>query len=93
MPTQADAISIDEQPTKKPPTTFQPFNLTKPKPKLIQEPEPMKREVKGNPVPAGLFKLTLADIEKEKIERRKKTINAIKADYEQNPKKRFDLAT
>jgi hypothetical protein len=32
----------------------------------------MAREVKSNPVPKGLFKKTLAEIEAEKEERRKK---------------------
>jgi hypothetical protein len=53
----------------------------------------MKREVKANPVPHGMFKLTLADIEQQKKERRQKTIEAVKAEYESNPKKVFDLAT
>jgi hypothetical protein len=30
----------------------------------------MKREVKANPVPGALYKLTLADIEQQKKERR-----------------------
>lgn len=53
----------------------------------------MKREVKANPVPHGMFKLTLADIEQQKKERRQKTIEAVKAEYESNPKKVFELAT
>ena len=63
---EADLLSVGgEAEAKKKITKFEPFNLTKPKPKLIQEPEPMKREVKANEVPKGLFtKLTLADIEK-----------------------------
>jgi hypothetical protein len=40
-----------------------------------------------------MFKLTLADIEQQKKERRQKTIEAVKAEYESNPKKVFDLAT
>jgi len=47
-----------------------PFNITKPKPKVIPQPEAIKREVKANPVPKNMFKKTLADIEKEKEERR-----------------------
>jgi hypothetical protein len=82
----------DQQAEKKV-TKIEPFNLTKPKPKLIQQPEPMKREVKANPVPSALYKLTLADIEQQKKERRQKTIDAIKQEYEQNPKKKFELAT
>ena len=54
---------LDDEPKKKEPTKQQPFNLTKPKPKKIPEPEPMKREVKANPVPKHIFKKTLEDIE------------------------------
>ena len=46
-----------------------PFNLTKPKPKMIPPPEQIKREVIAKPVPKGMFKKTLADIEAEKAER------------------------
>lgn len=45
-----------------------PFNLTKPKPKIIPPPEQLKREVKANPMP--IFKRSLADIQKEKDERK-----------------------
>lgn len=55
---------------KKPPTEQVPFNLTKPKPKMIPQPEVIKKEIKANPVPRNLFKKTLAEIEKEKEERR-----------------------
>lgn len=52
-------------------TEQKPFNLTKPKPKVIPQPEALPREVKSNPVPKNLFKKSLADIEKEKEERRR----------------------
>ena len=48
----------------------EPFNLTKPKPKMIPLPEAIKREVKANPVPKHLNKKSLADIEDEKKKRR-----------------------
>jgi len=35
----------------------------------------------------------LEDIEKEKEERRKAKTDAIRREYEENPKKRFELAT
>jgi hypothetical protein len=38
----------------------------------------MVREVKSNPVPKGLFKKTLAEIEKEKEERRKQKVDEVK---------------
>jgi hypothetical protein len=65
-------------------TVPQPFNLTKPKPKMIPLPEAIKREVKANPVPKNLNKKSLADIEDEKKKRRQATVEAIKKEYEDN---------
>lgn len=73
-------------------TRIEPFNLTRPKPKMIPPPEQIKREVKANPVPRAINKRTLADIEREKKERRQATINAIRSEYEANPKKAFNFA-
>ena len=81
-----------EEPPKKV-TEFVPFNITKPKPKMIPPPEQIKREIKAKPIPKGMFKKTLADIEGEKAERRQATVNAIKGDYDANVKKRFELKT
>jgi hypothetical protein len=75
------------------PTQQVPFNLTKVKPKVIPQPEPLKREVKSNPVPKNLFKKTMADMEKEKEERRKQKTDAVRANYENNEKKKFKLTT
>lgn len=86
-------VEEDEEVPKKKPTEFQPFNLTKPKPKMIPLPEAIKREVKANPVPKMLYKKTLAEIEAEKEARRHATVNAVKKEYEQNTKKPFELAT
>jgi hypothetical protein len=47
----------------KPVTVQKPFNLTKLRPKMIPVPDAIKREVVANPVPRGMFKKTLADIE------------------------------
>lgn len=71
---------------KKPVTVQQPFNLTKLRPKQIPVPDAIKREVVANPVPRGMFKKTLADIEAEKKERRQATINAVRGDYEGHTK-------
>jgi hypothetical protein len=54
----------------KPVTVPEPFNLTKPKPKMIPLPEAMKREVKAIPVPKNLNRKSLAEIEDEKKKRR-----------------------
>lgn len=65
------SIMEDQAPKKKEPTKPEPFKITKPKPKVIEKPEPLKREIKANPVPKNLYRKTLAEIEKEKQERRK----------------------
>ncbi len=70
-----------------------PFNLTKPKPKVIPQPEALLRETKANPVPKNLVKTSVVDVEKDKEERRKAKTEAIRKEYEDNSKKRFELAT
>ena len=60
---------------------------------MIPPPEQIKREIKAKPIPKNMFKKTLADIENDKLERRKATVNAIKGEYEGNQKKRFELHT
>lgn len=85
-------VGDDEQHVK-PVTVPEPFNLTKPKPKMIPLPEAMKREVKANPVPKNLNKKSLAEIEDDKKKRRQATIDAIRKEYENNEKQRFALAT
>jgi hypothetical protein len=83
----------DDDRPKKAPTQPKPFNLTKPKPKVIPSPEAMAREVKSNPVPKNLFKKTLAEIEAEKEDRRKKEAEAIRKSYQESEKQKFALAT
>ena len=58
--------------------------MTKPKPKMIPPPEQIKREIKARPMPKGMNKKTLADIEQDKKKRREATINAIRNEYEGN---------
>lgn len=53
----------------------------------------MPREVKSNPVPKGLFKKNLAEIEAEKEERRKKETESLKKAYVEGEKQKFPLAT
>jgi len=74
-------------------TAFEPFNLTKPKPKMIPAPEAIKKEIKARPLPKNLFKKTLADVEKDKKDRRLATVNAIRKEYEGSERQRFPLAT
>ena len=84
---------MDEEVPKKKPTGFEPFNLTKPKPKMIPMPEAIKREVKANPVDKRIYKKSLADIEAEKLARRLATVQAVQKEYEQSEKKPFVLTT
>lgn len=86
-----DILSGDAPPKKV--TEIQPFNLTKPKPKVIPYPQELPREHKANPVPKNLFKKNVIDIEKDKEDRRKAKTEAIRKEYEDNAQKRFELAT
>ena len=74
-------------------TVPEPFNLTKARPKMIPLPKVIKREVQANPVPLNQNRKMLADVEKEKQLRRIATTEAIRKEYESNPKKKFDLST
>jgi hypothetical protein len=60
---------------------------------VIPQPEALLRETKANPIPKNLFKKSLIDVEKDKEERRKAKTEAIRKEYEDNSKKRFELAT
>jgi hypothetical protein len=91
--TLAKTILEDSQMRKKTPTKQEPFKLTKPKLKVIEEPQPLKRELKANPVPKNLYRRTLAEIEKEKIERRKNQIDRVKNEYEHGKVQPFKLKT
>ena len=53
---------------------------------MILQPESMDKVVKANPVPHGMFKKTLDEIEKEKEVRRKEVQETIKKKYEDDPK-------
>ena len=44
-------------------------------------------------MPHHIFKKSLAEVEKEKEDRRKAKTEEIKKEYEENPKKRFELTT
>ena len=65
------------------------FNLTKTRPKMIPLPKVIKREVVANPVPKGLNRVSLADIENDKKMRRQATTEAIRREYENSNKQRF----
>ena len=84
---------IEEEGSVKKVTEPVPFNLTKPKPKKIPEPQAIAQQLSANPVPKHIFRKNLADVEKEKEERRKAKTEAIRQEYEENPKKQFELST
>lgn len=86
-----DLLSGDAPPKKV--TEMVPFNLTKPKPKVIPQPDALPREHKAKPVPKHLYGKSVVDIEKDKEDRRKAKTEAIRKEYEENVQKRFDLAT
>merc|ERR1719502_1087566 len=57
--------------TKKPTTKFCTRGMpSKPKPRLIPEPEAISRVIKAQPVPAHINKTSLEEVEREKAERR-----------------------
>lgn len=91
--TMAKTLMDDESTKKRTPTKQKPFNLTKPKPKVIEKPQPLKREVKANPVPKNLYRKSLAEIEKEKEERRQNFQNNIRKQYEGDKVQPFKLKT
>jgi hypothetical protein len=70
-----------------------PFNLTKLRPKMIPLPQVIKREVIAIPIPKNLNRVSLADVEAHKKQRRIATTDAIRKEYENNNKQRFALAT
>ena len=76
----------DGEITTKKVTESRPFNLTKPKPKVIPRPQELPREVKANPIPAGLFKKTVEEVEREKEQRRNAKREEIRKEYEDNSK-------
>jgi hypothetical protein len=88
MTTQQQSIGggFDEEIAPKKITIQQPFNLTKPKPKVIPAPEGLPREVKANPIPKGMLDTTVEKVEKKKDERRKINTEAIRKEYEENPR-------
>jgi hypothetical protein len=86
------AIADREQHAKNP-TIPVPFNLTKLRPKMIPLPQVIKREVIAIPIPKNLNRVSLADVEAHKKQRRIATTDAIRKEYENNNKQRFALAT
>ena len=91
--TMAKTILDDSTTKKKTPTKQVPFNLTQPKPKVIEPPPNLIKKLKAKPVPKTIYRTTLDEIEKEKKERRKKQINRVKDEYEKGKVQPFSLQT
>lgn len=53
----------------------------------------LPRETKAKEVPKNLFKKNIKEIENEKDERRRAKTAQIRQDYDEDSKKRFELAT
>jgi hypothetical protein len=53
---------------------------------MIPVPDVIKREVVAMPIPKNMNKKSLADIEKDKLDRRLATVNAIRSEYETGPR-------
>ena len=69
---ETNAINQSTQSKPKKVTIPEPFNLTKPKPRVIQEPIPISNKFVMNPIPIEEFKKTsLKKLEEEKKERLK----------------------
>jgi len=58
-----------QAPKEKKYTTPEPFQMTKPRPRLIPEPEAINRKIKAKPVPATIMGTSLAEVEEEKKKR------------------------
>jgi len=62
-------------------TKIQPFNLTKPKPRLVPQPEVIGRVYEAKPPPKTIYATSLEKVEAEKEERRAKVAEEIKGKY------------
>merc|ERR1719210_1570708 len=78
-------------PEKRRPTSAKPFNITKPRPRLIPEPEVISREVKALPVPASHHATSLADVEEQKKQRLEEQKAKVASKY--NSDHEFNLET
>lgn len=85
----ADATCMPE---KRRNTSPKPFNLTQPKPRLIPEPQVISREVKAMPVPSGMHKTSLAEVEAEKKRRREEEKTRLASKYATSKYSELEIA-
>merc|ERR1719238_773174 len=57
---------------------------SKPKPRLIPEPQALSRQIKAQPVPAHINQTSLEEVEREKAERREEERQACAGKYKQH---------
>jgi hypothetical protein len=74
---------------KKPATVPVAPNITQPRPRKVAEPIRIPQEIKANPVPATLNRVTLAEIEKQQQQRKDKIKHDVAKKYEDAAKEMF----
>ena len=79
-----EAAVYTKKDSKKQPTTFEPFNLTKPKVKLLPEPDKIEVAVKARPAPNP--GKSAKEIEQDKNRRRDEIRENVRKFYEENQK-------
>ncbi|KAL4094501.1 hypothetical protein PRIC1_010162 [Phytophthora ramorum] len=79
--------------TSKPPTVPVAPNITQPKPRRALEPIRIPREVKANPVPASLNRLSLADLQTQQETRKQRIKAEVASKYDSADEFQFATAT
>lgn len=64
-------------------TEFKPFNLTRPRPRLIPEPDVISRQVKAQPVPTSIHKNSLNKVEEQKKKKLQEEKEKVLAKYDE----------
>ncbi|GAB9463255.1 hypothetical protein Gpo141_00000721 [Globisporangium polare] len=78
MPVEKKALTVPVAP-----------NITQPRPRQAMEPIRIPQEVKANPMPVNLNQLTLADLEKQQVDRKSKIKEQVSKKYEDASKTMF----
>ncbi|GMF31428.1 unnamed protein product [Phytophthora lilii] len=88
----SDTAALDSsEGSKKPPTVPIAPKITKPKPRRALEPIRIPREIKSNPVPASLHKLSLAELQVREETRKERIKTEVANKYD--PSDEFQFAT
>ncbi|KAG7376659.1 hypothetical protein PHYPSEUDO_012945 [Phytophthora pseudosyringae] len=78
--------------SSKPPTVPIAPNITQPKPRRVLEPIRIPREVKANPVPASLNRLSLAELQAQQEARKQRTKAQVASKYDSSDEFQFATA-